>query len=153
LLNVESGDWGVKTTRKCGCKFEEYGFTDHLYNIRGFDKLTGEGMTFIGTDLVRIIEEVLPGKFGGVSADYQMLEEEDEQGHTRMSVVVSPRIGVIDETILIKTVLTELSGRKDSQRMMAQVWSQAETLRVKRMQPFSTARGKLMPLHIHKNKC
>ncbi len=152
LLNVESGDYGVIETRSCGCKFEELGFTDHIYDIRSFDKLTSAGMTFIGTDLVRIIEEVLPAKFGGASTDYQMVEEEDEQDHTSMNLIVSPEVGVINEDELIQIILTELGKGGDTQRMMAEVWSQAKTLRVKRMAPFTTARGKLLPLHIQKGK-
>jgi hypothetical protein len=107
-------------------------------------------MTFIGTDLMKIIEEVLPVKFGGTSTDYQMVEEEDEQGHTRMSIVVSPELGAIDEAELIKTILTGLSKGKDGKRMMAEVWGQAKTLRVKRIRPFVTPAGKLMPLHIYR---
>jgi hypothetical protein len=152
LLNVESGDYGVVGTRSCGCKYERIGFTDHIYNIRSFEKLTGEGMTFIGTDLVRIIEEVLPAKFGGASTDYQMVEEEDEQGHTHMSIIASPELGVIDETELVKTVLSAIAKGRDTERMMAEVWTQAGTLQVQRRQPFVTARGKLMPLHIHRHK-
>ena len=152
LLNVETGDYGVVETRSCGCKFEELGFTDHIYNIRGFDKLSSEGMTFIGTDLMKIIEEVLPVKFGGTSTDYQMVEEEDEQGHTHMSIVVSPELGAIDEAELIKTILTDLSKGKDGKRMMAEVWDQAKTLRVKRIRPFVTPSGKLMPLHIYRHR-
>jgi len=148
LLNVESGDYGVMETRRCGCEFEELGLTDHIYNIRSFDKLTGEGMTFVGTDMLRIIEEVLPAKFGGSSADYQMVEGENERGYTSLSVLVSPEVGAIDEGELIKTVLSELRKGKDTQRMMAEMWSQAEILRVKRQRPFVTAAGKLLPLHI-----
>jgi hypothetical protein len=150
LFNVESGDYGVMESRSCGCYFDQLGFTDHIYNIRSFDKLTGQGMTFLGTDLLRIIEEVLPTEFGGTSTDYQMVEEEDEAGHTRLSIVVSPEVGAIDETELIKIILAELRKGKDSQRMMVEVWSQAKTLRVKRMRPVITARGKLLPLHIQK---
>ena len=152
LLNAESGDYGVVETRSCGCEFERIGFTDHIHNIRSFEKLTGEGMTFIGTDLVRTIEEVLPAKFGGASTDYQMVEEEDEQGHTHMSLIVSPELGAIDEAELVKTVLAELSRGKDTERMMAEVWAKAGTLRVHRRRPFVTSRGKLMTLHIHKHK-
>ncbi len=152
LFNVESGDYGVIEKRNCGCKFEELGFTDHIYNVRGFDKLTSQGMTFVGSDLVRIIEDILPSKFGGTSIDYQMVEEEDEQGHTHMSFVVSPEVGAIDENKLIQTVLAELGNGKDTQQMMAEVWSQSKTLRVKRMRPFTTARGKLLPLHIHRHR-
>jgi hypothetical protein len=150
LLNVESGDWGVIESRKCGCRFEKLGLTEHIHHIRGFDKLTGSGMTFIGTDLLRIMEEVLPSRFGGASTDYQMLEEEDERGHTCMSILVSPSLGKIDETALVQCVLLELSRGNDSQRMMANIWSQAQLLLVKRLQPYTTRSGKLLPLHIKK---
>jgi hypothetical protein len=151
LLNVESGDHGVIEARQCDCKLEELGLTDHIYNIRSFDKLTGEGMSFVGTDIMRVIEEVLPAKFGGASIDYQMLEEE-ENGRTRLSVLVSPEIGDIDEAGLIQTVVTELSKGGDTHRLMAEIWSQAKTLKVKRLRPFITAGGKLLPLHIQKIK-
>ncbi len=152
LLNVESGDYGAIESRRCGCYFDELGFSDHIYDIRSFDKLTSAGMTFLGTDLIRVIEEVLPAKFGGTSVDYQMVEEEDEEGHTHMNILVSPEVGAINEGELIQTVLRELGKGKDTQRMMAQIWSQAGTLRVKRMRPLTTARGKLLPLHIQKRK-
>jgi hypothetical protein len=152
LLNVESGDWGTVETRNCGCKLEKLGLNHHLYNIRGFDKLTGEGMTFIGTEFLKIIEEVLPAKFGGASTDYQMVEEEDENGLTHMSMLVNPTLGTINESDMINTILTEISKGTDSQRMMANILSQAKTLRIKRQPPFTTASGKLMPLHIRKNR-
>jgi len=152
LLNTESGDYGVVETRSCGCKLDELGFTDHIHSIRGFDKLTSAGVTFVGTDLLRIIEEILPAKFGGTSTDYQMVEEEDERGHTRMSIVVSPEVGTIDEAELMGTILTELGKGKDSQQMMAEVWSQSGTIQVKRVRPLATAGGKLLPLHIEKKR-
>jgi len=150
LLNTESGDYGVVETRGCGCKFGELGLTEHICHIRGFDKLTSAGMTFIGSDLLKVMEEVLPARFGGYSTDYQMVEEEDEKGHTHMSIVVSPDIGTIDEAKVISAVLAEISKGKDTQRMMAEMWSQADTLRVKRIKPLATARGKLLPLHIQR---
>ena len=54
--------------------------------------MTGEGMTLIGTDMVRILEEDLPRRFGGSPLDYQLMEEEDERGFTRLSLVVSPDV-------------------------------------------------------------
>jgi len=152
LLNVESGDYGVVERRSCGCGMEELGFTQHISHIRGFDRLTGEGMTFVGTDFVRIIEEVLPARFGGGTTDYQMVEEEDAQGQTRMSVLVSPELGEVDEEQLVRTILAELAKENDSQRMMARVWADAGTLRVRRERPLTTARGKLLPLHIAKSR-
>jgi hypothetical protein len=150
LLNTESGDYGLLESKQCECGVGELGLTDHLSNIRSFDKLTGEGMSFVGVDLLRIIEEVLPTKFGGASIDYQMVEEEDGRGYTRLTLLVSPEVGEVDEAELIRTVLAELSKGHDTQRMMAEIWSQAGTLRIKRARPFITDAGKLLPLHIQK---
>jgi len=148
LLNVESDDYGVIENRSCGCAMESYGFTEHLRHIRSFRKLTGEGMTLVGSEMVYILEEVLPARFGGSSLDYQLLEEEDDQGFTRLSLVVSPRIEIGDETAIIETVLEALGRGSPAADLARAVWSQARTLRVKRMEPVWTARGKLMPLHL-----
>lgn len=151
LLNVESGDYGSIEDRNCGCKFEDIGLTHHIHSIRSFDKLTAEGMTFVGTEFVRIIEEVLPAKFGGSSTDYQMVEEENDKGITHMSVIVSPELGDIYDADIIQTIVAELA--KPAGRWMASdIWSQAQTFTVKRISPLTTERGKLLPLHIMKNK-
>jgi hypothetical protein len=151
LLNVENGDYGTIEKRNCGCKFEKLGMNYHIQNIRSFEKLTAEGMTFIGTEFVKIIEEILPAKFGGSSTDYQMAEEEDKNGITHMSVIVSPDLGDIREEDIIQTILAEI--RKPSGRWMASdIWAQAQTFKVKRIHPVATARGKLLPLHIMKRK-
>ena len=148
LVNVESGDYGVLETRSCGCELGAIGLTQHLHTIRSFDKLTGEGMTFVGTDMVRIIEEVLPARFGGSSADYQMLEREDAQGATRLDVVIAPGVGEVDERAVTELVLSELAKGGDTNRMMAEVWRQGGVLRVRREYPHLTRAGKLLPLHI-----
>ncbi|MCD6583299.1 MAG: hypothetical protein J7K71_01255, partial [Candidatus Omnitrophica bacterium] len=148
LLNVENGDYGTIETRKCGCFYDDLGFYDHIYKIRSFEKLTGESMTFYGTELIKICEEILPTKFGGSSLDYQLVEEEDDTGLIRLNILVSPDVGQIDENKLIKTVLEELKRGKDSDKIMAKVWGEANTIRVKRDYPILTKGGKLYPLHI-----
>ncbi len=145
LLNVEIGDYGLIHSRKCGCKLESYGFTDHLLNIKSFGKVTTEGMTFSVSDFTRIVEEILPGTFGGSSTDYQVLEESDQEGRLSVHLVVSPRVGSVDERYLLKTVLKELGKGSDSKRLMAEVWSQAETLKVRRIEPVPNLRGKISP--------
>jgi hypothetical protein len=148
MLNVESDDYGVIETRSCGCPLETYGFTEHLRHIRSFRKLTSEGVTLIGSDMIRILEEVLPAKFGGSPLDYQLMEEEDEQSFTRVSLLISPKIEIADEAAVIDTVLEALGHSSVAADLARAHWSQAKTLRVKRMEPIWTTRGKLMPLHL-----
>ena len=143
LLNVESDDYGLIETRRCGCPLERYGFTEHLRHTRSFRKLTGEGVTLVGSEMEQILEEVLPQRFGGSPLDYQLLEEEDENGFTRLSLLVSPEIKITDEAAVVGTVLEAL-GRGSGAADMARVtWNQAKTLRVKRMKPILTARGQV----------
>ena len=99
----------------------------------------------------RILEEVLPQRFGGTPLDYQLLEEEDEQGFTRLSVVVSPKVNLKDEQAVIDTVVAALRGGSLGADVSAAVWSRAGTLRVKRMEPIWTGRGKLVPLHMDRS--
>ncbi|MFC2068462.1 hypothetical protein ACFLTP_05600, partial [Chloroflexota bacterium] len=150
LVNMESDDFGEVETRSCGCLFGQLGFGTNLCNIRSFAKLSGNGMTIVGTDFVRILDDVLPSKYGGAATDYQLLEEEDSQGQTHLSLIISPTVGIVDEDQVIATMLGEL--RKASTtggKLAAGLWSQANTIQVKRMYPISTM-GKVMTLHLMK---
>jgi hypothetical protein len=147
LLNVESDDYGISETRSCGCPFETYGYTEHLRKIRSFGKLTGEGVTLVGGEMLHILEEVLPSRFGGSPLDYQLLEEEDQQGFTRLSLLVSPKIQINNESDVIETVMEALKHSSVAAHLAGELWKQAQTLRVKRQEPIWTARGKFMPLH------
>ena len=148
ILNMESDDFGTLETRACGCSLEEFGYTEHLCDIQSFGKLTGEGMTLVGSEMIRVLEEVLPARFGGSSLDYQLREEEDEQGFTRFWLVVSPAIRLSDETSVIQAVLDALAESSVSADYARAIWAQAGTLRVKRAEPVWTARGKFLPLHV-----
>lgn len=150
MLNVEIDDCGVVERRSCGCPWESFGFTTHIREIRSYRKLTGEGVTLIGTDMERILEDVLPARFGGGPMDYQLLEEEDDRGFTRLSVLVSPGVRIDDESEIVATVLDALRRGDDAAGMSGAIWGQAGTLRVRREQPRSTARGKVMPLHVER---
>jgi hypothetical protein len=149
LLNVETDDYGVLETRQCGCLWDQLGLNQHLHSIRSYSKLTGSGMTIMGSDLVRILEEVLPGKYGGTATDYQLLEEEDAQSQTHLSLVISPTVGEIGNDDVIRTVLDELRQSIHGGRLAAGFWSQVNTLQIKRMYPLSSS-GKIMTLHLMK---
>jgi hypothetical protein len=151
LLNVESDDYGTMERRSCGCPLEGWGFTEHLRHIRSFRKLTGEGVTLVGSEMVNILEEVLPARFGGSPLDYQLLEEEDENGFTRLSLLINPRIEIKDEREVIETVMEALKRSSVAADLARSIWDQAGTLRVKRAEPILTTRGKLMPLHLQRS--
>ena len=152
MVNVELGDCGVLTERACGCPFDHLGFHQHLHTIRSYEKLTSEGMHFVGSELVRLVEEVLPDRFGGHPTDYQLLEEEEE-GLSKVSLLVSPRVGEIDQTQVVRTILEVLgtaSCGNSAAPMMAGYWRDAQTLRVVRREPHATGAAKILPLHVIK---
>jgi hypothetical protein len=150
LLNVESDDFGVVEDRACGCPFGALGFTTHVRDIRSFRKLTGEGVTLIGSDMEHILEDVLPGRFGGSHLDYQVVEEEDERGFTRLTLVVAPHLQLPDDAVVVDAVHGELARRGGGAEMSRGLWSQAATLRVRREEPRVSSRGKWIPLRVER---
>lgn len=148
ILNVENDDYGEVETRSCGCLMEEYGFSEHLRHVRSFRKLTGEGVTLVGSEIIKILEEILPARFGGSPLDFQLVEEEDERGFTRLSLLVNPNLEIHNETEVIQTLLEELGKSSVAADLARSIWEQAKTFRVKRMNPIWTARGKFIPLRL-----
>ena len=146
LLNVESDDYGIVERRSCGCEFQDLGYTEHLRQIRSFGKLTGEGVTLVGSDMTRILEEVLPARLGGGPLDFQLLEEQDEQGLTRMTVLVSPRVSIDRDQQVVDVMLEALGNTSVAGEIARAYWHQAGTFRVRRAEPIWTARGKLLPI-------
>jgi hypothetical protein len=148
MLNVQMDDYGIIEERQCGCQLEAYGYTTHLRQIQSYSKLTGEGATLIGTEMVRILEELLPARFGGSPLDYQMMEEEDQRGLTRLSLVISPGVQIANEAEVVEFVLSALRRSSPMADAARTIWQHAGTIQVKRMEPVWTGRGKLLPLHL-----
>ncbi len=146
MLNVELGDHAVLERRACGCPWDTLGFALHAHTLRSYEKLTTEGMHFIGADLTALVDEILPARFGGGATDYQFIEEEHE-GLPRVSLVVHPRVeGASDEDIAA-AVLDQLGARDAAHRMMAGIWGAGGTLRIVRREPYATRTGKIHALH------
>jgi len=150
LLNVETGDHACLSTRTCGCPMEALGFTEHISGVQSFEKLTMEGMTFMISDLLRIIEETLPRSFGGSSTDYQVEERLDHGTLSFIEILVSPRLGAVDEGEVAGAVLQELKKGRDSGKLMADIWGQAGSIRVKRAEPLPTQGGKILPIRVQR---
>lgn len=148
LLNVESDDYGEVDTGRCGCAWEQLGFPVHIREIRSFRKLTGEGMTLVGSDIERVLDEFLPARYGGSSLDYQFAEEEDGRGFTRIILRVSPNIQITDESRMVEYVLDSLRRLGGAAAVAESTWRQAGTFSIRRETPAMTGRGKLLPLDI-----
>lgn len=147
MLNYQIDDHGAIEQRACGCPLHAAGFTTSMHSVRSYSKLLGESVTLMSTEIQRVLEDVLPGRFGGSVLDYQLLEREDAQGMTRVFLVVSPRITLADEQAPARVLLEAFRASGARGDSAGSVWEQAGTLRVLRQEPTPTARGKLMPLH------
>jgi hypothetical protein len=147
LLNVSLGDQAVVVRRACGCSLERLGWTTHLHTIRSFEKLTAGGMTFLDTDVVRVLEEVLPTRFGGAPTDYQLVEEEGNEGQPRVRLLVHPAVGPLDSQAVATAFLNAIGAGSGAEHMMGLVWREGGLLHVERRAPLITASGKIQHLH------
>jgi hypothetical protein len=147
LINVESGDYATVKVRDCGCPLQTLGLLTHLTWIRSHDKLTSEGVTFMGERLIQLLEQDLPDRFGGTVGDYQIVEEE-ENGLTKVSVVVAPRVGTVDEVDLLSTVVQALKESHSAGSYWTDLWRQGNALRLIRREPYMTQTSKVMPIHV-----
>ncbi len=148
LLNVENGDYVKFEQRECGCELEKSGLTLHLHRIRSFEKFASEGMNYFYADLYDLLEKILPTEFGGGPGDYQLVEEEDVAGQTRLTLRVHPAVANLNEALVLARVREALAAGTREQRFMTKVWQAAQTLRVMRQMPYASPRGKILPLHI-----
>lgn len=148
LVNVSMGDQAQLVQRRCGCPKDRPGWDVHLHTIRSFEKLTAGGMTFLDTDVARVLEEVLPARFGGAPTDYQLVEEHLEDGQPRLRLLVHPGVGTLDASLVAASFLQAIGSASDRERVMELQWRQANLLRVERRAPLTTGSGKILHLHL-----
>jgi hypothetical protein len=147
LLNVESDDTAVVEHGPCGCALGELGLTTRLHTIRSWEKLTTEGMTFTAAMTVRLVEEVLPQRFGGGPTDYQLVE--DRSGPiSKVVIVASPRVGSLQPDTVREVALQALGEGGPGPTLMANSWREAGLPHVERREPYATGRPKILPVHV-----
>jgi hypothetical protein len=148
LLNTSMGDVAEMGDRSCGCTFEQAGWATHLHTIRSFEKLTAAGMTFLDRDVIHVLEEALPARFGGGPTDYQLVEEAATDGPARLCLLVHPAVGPLDANEVADAFLTLIGDGSGAERVMELQWRQSGVLRVERRPPLQTASGKIHHLHL-----
>jgi hypothetical protein len=149
-LNVANGDYAVVERRDCGCALGRAGLSMHIHRVRSFEKLASEGMNYMFEDLAEALEETLPSQFGGGPGDYQLVEEEDAGGQSRLTLLIHPDVGNVDELQALACLQEALEEGGPVPRYMARAWQQYGTLRLRREAPRASSRGKVLPLHIER---
>jgi hypothetical protein len=147
VLNLSLGDEARMVTRSCGCPLGDLGWTTHLETIRSFEKLTVGGMTFLDGEVIRVLETVLPTRFGGGPTDYQLVESEDPNGRPTLRLLVHPAVGPVDPRAVADAFLTAIASGDQAQRHMALQWRQAGFPVIARQPPETTPVGKVLHLH------
>ena len=135
FLNADLGDHASLERRSCGCTFGKVGMDLHASRVRSHDKLTGEGMGLLASQLDDAVSTVV-GRAGGGPNDYQFWERTDERGFTKLVLAVSPDVA-IDEATLVSSVLDELRSGTAAEALTSEIWRQAGTLELVRARPAS----------------
>ncbi len=146
LINIEMDDAGTLEKATCECTFSRAGFTTRIRDIFSYGKLTGQGVTLVGTDILRVLEEVLPARFGGAPTDYQLVEQDGDQ-QARIILRVSRRVPLRSPEAVRDCFLRELrqfQGGAGASRL----WRNTQAVEVRHEDPIPTRAGKVLPLHL-----
>ncbi len=101
---------------------------------------------FEDTDVIRVLEEILPQCFGGGATDYQLAEQLAADDLPRLNLLVHPRLGPVDPLRVAEVFLDAIGSGSETGRDMARQWGQAGLLQVERKAPQQTGSGKILHL-------
>lgn len=105
-------------------------------------------MTFPDADVIRVLEEVLPARFGGGPTDYQLVEDALPDGGARLRLLVRPEVGPLDPERVVAAFLAAVSQSTGAGRIVGLAWREGRVLRVERRPPLLGASGKVLHLHV-----
>jgi hypothetical protein len=144
LINAELGDGAQLERRPCSCLLGRVGLEQRLSQIRSTRRLTAEGASVLASELDEIVGALVE-RAGGSLADYQLVEERDDDVPARISLLVNPKV-VLDEDRLVTETLAALRRRGPGERLAADLWERAGTLHVVRARPRLSGGAKLGPV-------
>lgn len=145
-INLEMDDAGTLGEAACGCELSQMGLSQQVDGIFSYGKLTGQGTSLMAGDVLGILEQVMPERFGGVPSDYQLVEDEGS-GQTEIELRVNPRLGLSSEDEVRRFFLSHLNrvwGGSTTNRL----WTQTGSLRVVFAAPHVTGGRKVHALHL-----
>jgi len=142
-VNTDCGDLATVGRRRCACPLGKLGLEHHVRNVRSVQKLCLEGITLPADFVHELADELLPERCGGAPSDYQLLEEEGDDGTTRLIVRVAPEIAASDAKVVeaVHRVLLEAAGGAPGLALRVQ---RSDVVSVRRQRPRFSPGGKLL---------
>jgi hypothetical protein len=104
-------------------------------------------MTFLEVDVLGVLEDALPARFGGGPGDYQLVEDETDDGRPRIRLFVRPGVGPDDLRAVGDALLLALGSASAAERVMSLAWSDGGVVHVERRAPVVLPSGKIRPVH------
>jgi hypothetical protein len=145
LLNTELGDWGLARRQTCDCAFGRTGMNLFVSRLTSPEKLTGEGMTLLSSEMDDVVGALIEQR-GGSPDDYQFWESQDGRGLSSLTIAVSPRLEVFDRDDFVRQLTQSLAARPGGPELAARLWRDAGSIQVIRRAPTTTAGHKMLPL-------
>lgn len=150
LVNVGMHDAGLLGPARCDCAWSKLGMTQQVSDIIAYGKLTGQGTSLLGGDVLGLLEKTLPARFGGTPVDYQLVEREGGS-QTEIELRVHPRVNVrsVDEvrTFFLSEIKKQWGGA-----LALRWWTQTHGLHVVIAEPYVSGGHKVLPLHLLGNR-
>lgn len=150
LINADTDDSGRVGPASCDCAFRRAGFTTTIRDIASVGKVTGHGITLFGTDVVRVLETVLPQRFGGSAGDFQLVEME-AANQTELLLRIRPGVAKSSPDSVKEGFLEAVSHCYGGSLAVRQ-WRHMEAIRVEVADPILTETGKILPLQLLKRE-
>ncbi len=146
FINMELGDHGTIEKAECNCRFSRLGLDTIISEIFSFTKVTSFGTALPAADFVRILESVLPARFGGAPSDYQLVEQE-QGSDSRLVLRVNPRLGEVPVEKIRECFLDEVK-KMFGGSLTVSMWSHAGVVRVVAAPPIAGRTGKVLPIRV-----
>ena len=146
FINAEIGDTGVIEKATCDCSFSKLGFDLQVRDVAAISMVTAQGVTIEITELVPLLEEKLPARFGGYSGDYQLCEAE-AGSQTEIVLRIRPGVSTAPPNDILKHFLDEVKRVYGGSLSVAS-WLHSEGIRAEVVPPVLAATGKFRAVRL-----
>jgi hypothetical protein len=146
FINAEIGDTGIIEKATCDCSFSKLGFDLQVRDVAAIRMVTAQGVTIEITELIPLLEEKLPARFGGHSGDYQLCEAE-AGSQTEIVLRIRPGVSAAPPNDILKHFLDEVK-RVYGGSLSVSSWLHSEGIRAEVVSPVLAATGKFRAVRL-----